>query len=137
MSKSAAFQLINYMFTKIDIDFESQQTKKVNIDFKPSGVFNSETSEYDLKFNFTVVDTEKDDKQFINITCIGTFKIDDVKSKENIPPFFYINSIAILFPYLRAFISTITLQANIPVLVLPTYNLSELEPVLRDNTTVK
>ncbi|CAM4366664.1 hypothetical protein AQBE111736_13510 [Aquirufa beregesia] len=41
---------------------------------------------------------------------------------------------AILFPYLRAFISLVTLQINIPPLILPTLNLSSLEADLRKNT---
>ncbi|MFY7739731.1 MAG: protein-export chaperone SecB [Flavobacterium sp.] len=137
MSKSASFQLISYMFTKVAIDFETQQTKKVDVNFEPYGVFNQETSEYELKLDFTVIDTENNNYQFIKVTCVGTFKIEGVTTKDEIPTFFFTNSIAIVFPYLRAFISTITLQANIPVLVLPTYNLSELEPVLIANTIVK
>lgn len=53
---------------------------------------------------------------------------------KDIPDFFYANSIAIIFPYIRAFVSTLTLQANIPPIVLPTLNLSQLRTILRDNT---
>jgi len=54
---------------------------------------------------------------------------------EDIPDFFYKNSIAILFPYLRAYLSLVTTQANVPGIILPTYNLSGLEEELRSNTT--
>ncbi|EXZ22215.1 pretranslocase subunit SecB family protein, partial [Bacteroides fragilis str. S13 L11] len=54
-----------------------------------------------------------------------------------IPNFFYPNSIAILFPYVRAFVSTLTLQANIKPILLPTLNLSSLQDTLRENTTTK
>lgn len=48
---------------------------------------------------------------------------------------FYANSIAIVFPYIRAFISTVTLQANLvsPIL-LPTMNLTSLGERLMNNT---
>lgn len=36
------------------------------------------------------------------------------------------NSLAILFPYLRALISTITANANIPPIILPIVNISEM-----------
>lgn len=51
------------------------------------------------------------------------------------PSYFYRNSIAIVFPYIRAFISTVTLQANIPPIILPTMNLTSLEIPLKQNTT--
>lgn len=41
---------------------------------------------------------------------------------------------AILFPYIRAFVSTVTLQANVMPILLPTVNLSSLESRLRENT---
>ena len=50
---------------------------------------------------------------------------------------FISNSIAILFPYVRAFVSTLTLQANIKPILLPTLNLSSLQDILRENTTTK
>ena len=56
---------------------------------------------------------------------------------EQIPDFFYANSIAIIFPYIRAFISTLTLQANFVPIVLPTLNLTPLRQQLKSNTSVK
>lgn len=43
---------------------------------------------------------------------------ESARTLEDIPDYFYANSIAILFPYVRAFVSTVSLQANIP----PNYN---------------
>ena len=54
---------------------------------------------------------------------------------NDIPGFFYPNSIAILFPYIRAFVSTLTLQANVTPIVLPTLNLTNLQEKLKKNTT--
>ena len=53
---------------------------------------------------------------------------------EEIPGFFYPNSLAIIFPYVRAFVSTITLQANVHPVMLPTLNLIGLTEELRSNT---
>ena len=54
-----------------------------------------------------------------------------------IPDFFYPNSLAIIFPYIRAFVSTLTLQANVRPIVLPTVNLMGLTDMLRKETTVE
>ncbi|HLO91987.1 MAG TPA: hypothetical protein VK172_12560 [Lentimicrobium sp.] len=74
-------------------------------------------------------------KPFIKIDCVATYRFQEKLNFQDIPPYFYQNSIAILFPYVRAFVSTVTLQANIGPILLPTMNLSELESPLRDNTT--
>lgn len=72
----------------------------------------------------------------ITATFKAVFKFQDKLLFDEIPAFFYKNSIAIAFPYLRSFISTLTLQANIKPIILPLMNLSELEKPLKDNTTV-
>ncbi len=68
------------------------------------------------------------------IKCIAIFEFEDKINFEDIPSYFYINSIAILFPYVRAFVSTVTLQANIPPIVLPTMNISSLGKPLKEST---
>lgn len=54
----------------------------------------------------------------------------------DIPEYFYPNSLAIVFPYVRAFVSTITLQANVQPVVLPTINLMGITEELKEQTTV-
>lgn len=137
MSERAAFQLDNYVFDNVFIDLQNQKPSETVINFDPSGVYDSDKSTYDLKFIFSAFSTESGDSPFIRIQCLGTFSFENVNEIGEIPSFFYRNSIAILFPYVRAFISTVTLQANIPPMILPTYNLSELEAPLKENTTVK
>lgn len=61
---------------------------------------------------------------------------EDVIDIEDIPTYFYANSIAIVFPYLRAFISSLTIQANLKPMILPTMNLTSLSSPLKENVTV-
>lgn len=42
-----------------------------------------------------------------------------------------------VIPYVRAFISSVSVQAGIPPIVLPTYNLSVLQEELKENTRVE
>lgn len=53
----------------------------------------------------------------INISLTGVFELDnqDIENRKN---FAEINAIAILFPYLRAIVSTYTSNANVPPLIL-------------------
>ena len=135
MIDKAAFSLEKYTFNKVKIDFDSNTRKELKIAFVPSGVFKQTETEstFELKLVFSAQD-EVRSEPFIVIECNSIFKFADNISFEEVPSFFYANSIAILFPYIRAFVSTVTLQANILPLVLPTMNLSSLEKPLRENT---
>ena len=139
MSQKAAFQLEKYTFNKINIDLENKTKDKMSVGFLPSGIFNPELSQFKLKFTFKAFFEDKgEDDPFVLIECVGIFKFEeDVKELGHIPSFFYRNAIAILFPYLRAFVSMVTLQANVPPVVLPTLNLSDLEQPLKENTKIK
>ena len=130
----AAFSLDNYRFEKANIDFTKKISNNIEMEIKPSGKFIAEKSVYELKFYFYAFN--KDIKNsFVIIECIALFRFENKLNFENIPSYFYRNSIAIIFPYIRAFISTITLQTNTPPIILPTMNLSSLESLLKENTT--
>lgn len=138
MSQKAAFQLEKYLFNKVIINLENKGNQEMVVDFNPSGVYIQEKSEYDLKFTFKAFFEEQGiENPYVLIECTGFFKFEDVQETDQIPSFFYRNAIAILFPYLRAFVSMVTLQANVAPVVLPTLNLSDLEQPLKDNTVTQ
>ena len=134
--QQAAFSIVNYQFDKVNIDLEHQQTDELNLGFETKGVFINDSKKFELIF---VVQVKNDNapNPFISIRCKGLFKFENISSFEEIPDFFYRNSIAILFPYVRAYLSLVTTQANIPGIILPTMNLSNLEGELRENTIQK
>ena len=129
----AAFSLKEYRFKKVSIDFSKKISNELSIAFDPKGQFNSDNSTFELSIVFDAFN-DNPDNSFVSIECISIFKFEDKINFEEIPTYFYRNSIAIIFPYIRAFISTVTLQANIPPIILPTMNLSSLEKPLRENT---
>lgn len=138
MSKitNASFQLGSFKFTKLLIDLdEADPNSEIQISFDPSGVFHIADKRFDLTIIFRAK-FENSTDDFIRTSLTGSFLFEDVDSFEGVPDFFYRNSIAILFPYIRAFISSITVQANILPVVLPTLNLSSLESRLREQTEV-
>ncbi len=130
----ASFSLKEYRFEKVNIDFTKKTSNELNIAFDPMGQFNIESSTFELSIIFNAFN-DKSDNSFVSIKCISVFEFENSIDFNEIPTFFYRNSIAIIFPYIRAFISTVTLQANIPPIILPTMNLSSLEKPLRQNTT--
>ena len=134
-NKEVAFRLDNYKFTKATLNFDIPKDAEFVIDFKPSGKLKEEEGTYDLSFD-TIVKCEETDTIIVEVSCIAQFSFMDRIKFEEIPDFFYPNSLAILFPYIRAFVSTLSLQANSSPIILPTVNLMGLTEELRDNTSV-
>ncbi len=137
--QNAAFSIINYQFDKVNIDLTNHKNKELSLSFDTSGIYmkGDLDSTYELTFIINVFNKEQKENPFVIVQCRGIFKFDNVSDISEIPDFFYKNSIAILFPYVRAYVSLVTTQANVPGIILPTLNLSNLEGELRKNTTQK
>ena len=130
----ASFSFLYYTFDKIILDCENLSNDvELNISFHPSGEFLESDSSFKL---IVVFEAREKENLVINVVCKSVFKFNGVLSIEEIPEYFYANSIAILFPYIRAMVSTVTLQANMRPLILPTLNLSSLKEILKKNTAV-
>jgi preprotein translocase subunit SecB len=132
--EKAAFSIDNYMFDFVHIDLLNKKGNELSISFDTKGFYYEKNSKYDLIFKVNVFSEGNKKDAFISIRCVGTFVFENVSKIEEIPTFFYRNSIAILFPYVRAYISLVTTQANFKGVILPTLNLSGLEDDLRTNT---
>jgi preprotein translocase subunit SecB len=136
--QKAAFSIDKYVFDKVIIDLANNTSKDINLSFETKGVFFEKDLKYELIFSVTAFNEDKTiENPFVFVQCIGLFNFENVSNFEDIPDFFYRNCIAILFPYLRAYVSVVTSQANIPGIILPTLNLTSLEGDLRKNTIRK
>lgn len=133
--EKAAFKLDSYQFTKASLDFNIPDNTELNITFNPKGTFHTERRQYDLAFD-VVVECKETGTKVVEVSCVASFTFEGQVSIENIPDYFYPNSLAILFPYIRAFVSTISLQANVRPVILPTINLMGLTEELKRNTEV-
>lgn len=135
--EQAKFELKSFSFVKAELDFTKGEHSDLVIDISPRGVFDKENQSYQLVFDFRADLKECPEISLVKTTCVALFKFNNVSTLEEIPDYFYANSIAIVFPYVRAFVSNITLQANIRPLIIPTFNLSSLRSILIDNTSIK
>ncbi len=135
--ETAIFSISGYQFDKVNIDLSNCKSNNLSLDFDVKGLYLNENSSYELTFLLKVSNLEDKDNPFVTVQCKGTFSFENVNSMIEIPDFFYNNCIAILFPYVRAYVSLVTTQANIPGIILPTLNLTSLEAELRKNTSQK
>lgn len=131
--EKAKFKLDGYFFEKATLDF-SNKGGNLNLSFHPRGVYRKETQTYTLQLGFIA---EGEQNNVVSVDCIAEFSFVDCEGMNEIPEYFYTNSIAILFPYIRAFVSTLSLQANVLPIILPTLNLTKLGEVLKIHTIVE
>lgn len=135
--KKAAFSLEKFIFNQVQIDMDKFLDKEIKIDFDSSGIYFRGENKYELNLVFKALHDEKDkENYFIRVNCKALFTFNEDTKTEGIPDYFYRNSIAIVYPFIRSFISSLTLQANIKLILLPTMNLSSLEAPLKENTVL-
>ena len=127
----AIFRIDNYHFVEASLNFDIPENASLDIHILPSGVFFQSQSRYELNF---IVNVMYEEKQVVYVNCKAEFSFSEHTKFEEIPDFFYPNCLAIIFPYVRAFVSTITLQANIKPILLPTLNLMSLKEKLLSKT---
>ncbi|HAH54214.1 MAG TPA: hypothetical protein DCM02_02725 [Flavobacterium sp.] len=135
--QKAAFSIVKYQFDKVTINLSNHKSNEISLNFDTKGVYENETSTYELCFSVKAFNENNIENPFVEVECVGFFKFENVNSFEEIPDFFYRNCIAILFPFVRAYVSIITVQANVPGVMLPTLNLTSLESTLKQNTIQK
>jgi preprotein translocase subunit SecB len=111
-------------------------TERIHHQFDVSGSFEKLNKFFHVHLFFTeLIEIDGTEKEKIFVELSGEFEFRDVVSMDDIPDFFWANSIAIMYPYLRSFISLVTMQSSQHTLILPLINLSKLGPKLKENTT--
>ena len=115
--KESKVQEMNFSIIKND------DRKKDSFDLKTSQTFpEEEKRRFDLFFEINIQDKDFD----FNIILLFIFELDDDITEEfKISDFPKINAPAIAFPYLRAFISNVTLQSGFNPVMLPSINFVE------------
>ena len=125
------FRLEGYLIRKseikIDTDFDKEETLNINI--TPSGI--KEKDKFTLTLDLKIAD--RNDLFNINITAEAYFYFREDTSFDMMGHFFTINAPAIIFPYIRGYISMLTSLSGCGTVMLPTLNLTDLGEELASN----
>jgi preprotein translocase subunit SecB len=135
MDKSS-FQFLGFKILKTNIDIKEGETPtEINVGFSPEGTIIKNESKFELVLK-TVI---KDGNDILNIEVHSKayFLFDENQDNATLDNLFYLNAPALLFPYIRAYISTLTNLSGFAPITLPTFNLSELGKELKSNTSEK
>jgi preprotein translocase subunit SecB len=123
--KEAQFRFVNYRITEsvIKLDPDVAPSDELEVNFEQTiGVHETETK-MRLLLNTSI--TDKNNALSIAVKAEGYFEFDKGLDEEMKDAFFNTNAPAILFPYIRAYISTLSTLSGIKPIVLPTLNLSQ------------
>lgn len=134
-AKKAAFKFEKFQIPNFSFNDTGKPNTNLAIAFDPKGKYYQNDGKFEVEFDLTATD-DVSKMAVLNIKCIAIFKFEDNLPFVEIPDFFYTNSIAIVFPYIRAFVSTLTLQANTGLILLSTMNLTNLNSTLKQNSIV-
>ena len=139
MNTNHAMKLTKYNVEKImfslNKDFDFKSPKRVNV--KP--IFDREVTKLDddnynvyLSVTFKELDQQAILPFYIDLAISGNFFLSKWEDQDKIV-FARNSATAILFPYLRSLLTTITINANVPPYILPIMN----TPVLFKDTVKK
>jgi preprotein translocase subunit SecB len=128
----SGFQFTGFFVQESYIKINSESKKNLNINIQPEGKYFKNENKFFL-FLIVNIDDEKGEFQS-RVVSRGEFRINgDI---ENIRDYFNTNAPAIMFPYIRAYLSTLTnlSTAGHPI-TLPTLKMN-LKEALTKNTTI-
>jgi len=131
MSKKSSFQFKGYKINKSLIEIKGLGADELTVNFEPSGVLDREKNIFSLNLKINVFDEEKNTNIKVEIEGKYEFSHDD----GNLKNFMFLNAPAILFPYIRSYITALTALSGISPVTLPTMNLSGLSDQLQENIT--
>ncbi len=118
--------------SKIKITPETKG-KTIDISVAPKGTI----SEIDKTFEIQLeIFLNSEDGLEISVKMVGLFEFREVVKSDNLSNYFYVNAPAIIFPYLRSYISALTALSGCNTIILPPMNIMSLGKDLERNTTI-
>ncbi len=131
--EKSTFQFVGFLVTESHMSLQRADEYDFQVAFAPSGTVDIAKGEFELRLHVEAVDANQ--RAEIKVTTLATFSYINISEPQN-SKFLTENAPAIVFPYVRAYISTLTTQAGIEAIILPTMNLSGMSDLLRQNITV-
>ena len=111
---------------------DNKSSKKLSLGFAPKGIINRDEATFQLHLGVKI---EDENKTFnIELEAVANYTFEKKEGLDTLGQLFYINAPALLFPYVRAYISTLTNLSGFEPINLPTLNMTRLGDDLRKNT---
>ncbi|MGD6874238.1 protein-export chaperone SecB [Sutcliffiella horikoshii] len=127
---SSSLRFIDYIVNSVEFIYNHKfEEKPISIDFDIDKEIEYVESDNNILVTLIVKVFENASKNnypfTMNLNVTGIFEVDKM-DKEKSDSFAEVNAVAILFPYIRALITTYTSNSNVPPLILPPINVVKL-----------
>ncbi len=134
MENYSTFQFNGFKIIRSLIEHNNNiSSKKISLSFAPNGIIDSKKNIFQL---YLGVKIEDENQAFnIDIEAVAEYSFGNTENLDNLNDLFFVNAPALLFPYIRAYISTLTNLSGFEPITLPTLNLSKLGDDLKNNTS--
>lgn len=130
----AVFSFESYHFVRSFINSSLlDEAEDVSVEFSPSGQYDPSSGLFKTILLFRATD-QNSGEEVIMVECVAEFQFKEAVSFDDLPSYFFVNSTAIIYPYIRAYVANLSLQANYPPFLLPTLNVSALGAELKVNS---
>lgn len=115
------FRFIGYLIKETKMDLSTNDYgKDLKLDIIPFGDLDEENRSLNVDLSVSVSDNEN--KLSLKFLISGHFEF-ECETFEELKPYICMNAPAILFPYIRAYTTTITSLAGSNPIIMPTLNL--------------
>ena len=128
------FQFSNFVVQESHFAIVERGDYEFSFEFVPTGKIYPALGQFELYLDLKV--REKNDLLTIDIKTVSYFIYEEKGSLAD-NKFFTTNAPAIAYPYIRAYIATLTAQSGIGTITMPTMNLTPLGDVLRGSISVE
>jgi preprotein translocase subunit SecB len=126
----ASIQFLSFVVKESHIVFNKVDNYKIEFGFTPKGTIIKSLKQFILLLSVNIRDI--DNGFNIDITTESTFSYPaGANIEEYKTSLFITNAPAIIFPYIRAYIASLTALSGLPTLTMPTLNLSKLGESLK------
>ena len=120
--ETSRFRFVNYIIRKSELEF-SGEIKSNELDINITPTIEVDEKFYKLTLNVVVTTDNNDFKASIDMMGIFEYQTCD---KQQLNIFFAHSAPAIMFPYIRAYIHSLTALSGIPGVMIPTLNLTSM-----------
>ncbi len=110
------FVVPNFLFEKVQVD----QPENI-FEVIPQAVISRKNKQFHINIDLKIFDIENDFN--LKMLCVGIFEY-DTEDEQLLLNFLSVNGPAIVFPYIRSFVSSFTSLSGFDTITLPTLNLS-------------
>ena len=132
----ASIQFQSFIVKESHIVFNKVDNYKIEFSFSPRGTIIQSLNQFVLELAVNIKDIDEGFQVAIITQSTFSYPADaNIEDYKN--GLFITNAPAIIFPYIRAYIASLTALSGLPTLTMPTLNLSGLGDELKNNIVVQ